>query len=220
MSDPALTPAITAALRANELGAASPYRISFACKGSSGASFGAFQGDTAVNPAALATLRRVLAAAAMPTDQAGRILDAVRLPCPTDPLSRADEAAVNAALDAPQGRALVDALDQRSLSVVLADLDLANAAAARGGNSIDPAGQLAICLWCNMSGPPTLLLTWLGGVPVTESGAVVAAPGRPVKLDDIRRYLNCTPFFTAHPNNMAHFLQSVAAGAALLPTPG
>jgi hypothetical protein len=217
MPDAAMMPAIKAALRANEIGPGDPYRLSFAGKGSSGASFGVFQADTAANANARTTLHNVLAAAGMDPGQMQGIMAALSVACPADPLDPGDEAAVNAALDSPQGRALVDALDGQSLAIVCGDLDLANGAAAGAGNAIAGDAQLAICLWCNMTGRPTLMMTWLGGSDVTESGVAVAAPGVPVLFDDVRRYLTETSFFVAHPQNWIHFSQSVAAGAALLP---
>jgi hypothetical protein len=220
MPDPALMPAIKAALRANEIGNGDPYKLSFALLGSSGASFGIFQADTAANRNALSTLRSILVAATMPIGQINNILAVLGVPCPTDPLHPEDEAAVNAALASAQGRALVDAMDARTLAVIGADLDLANAAAAKSENSINGEAQLAVCLWCNMSGPPSLLLTWLGGAAVTETGATVAPPGNPVTLDDMQRYLSRSSFFAAHPRNWAHFAASVAAGVELLPAEG
>ena len=63
MVDTALFPAIRAAIKQNELGNASPYCLSYARLGQSGASFGIFQGDTNVNPLARSTLTDVLNAA-------------------------------------------------------------------------------------------------------------------------------------------------------------
>ena len=53
--DATLLPAIRAAIKANEIGTESPYRLSYARLGVSGASFGIFQGDTNVNHEARAT---------------------------------------------------------------------------------------------------------------------------------------------------------------------
>ena len=55
MVDATLVPAIKAAIKQNELGDASPYMLSYACLGASGASFGIFQGDTNVNHVARET---------------------------------------------------------------------------------------------------------------------------------------------------------------------
>jgi hypothetical protein len=217
MPDPSMMPAIRAAVRANELGAGNPYKLSFALLGSSGASFGIFQADTAHNSNAVATLRAVLQGASMDPGRINAILSVLTVPCPTDPLSAGDEADVNAALASTQGQALVDAMDGRTLATITADLDTATAAASDAGNSINPDAQLAICLWCNMSGAPTLMLTWLGGAAVTEPGGTVAAPGNPVTMADMQRYLLRSAFFTNHPRNWAHFSASVAAGVVLLP---
>ena len=62
MVDTALIPAITAAIKTNEIGNASPYALSYAELGASGASFGIFQGDTNVNHTARATLLQALQA--------------------------------------------------------------------------------------------------------------------------------------------------------------
>jgi hypothetical protein len=217
--DPALVPAIRAALAVNEVGGniALAYRLSFAGAGSSGASFGIFQNDCAANPRAFATLRSILTNAKLSPEPYGRIVAALRVPCRTNPLSPADTALVDAALASVQGRAQVDALDKQSFEVVLADLGVALGAAGVVGNSIEPAAQLAIALWCNMSGRPTLLDTWLGGNPVTEGRVIVARPGNPVTLADIDRYLNSTAFFVEHPQDWPHFAASVVAGLDELP---
>jgi len=206
-----LVSAIHAALVANEIGGdlSVAYRLSFAGCGASGASFGVFQADCAANPMALHTLMQALGAASAPMDATGRILGALRSPCARNPLSAADTSLVDAALSSAQGRALVDALDQHSIDAVTADLALAMMAA---GGSIEAGAQIAIALWCNMSGRPTLLLQWLGGEAITEGHIVVAKPANPVTLDDIDRYLNSTTYFTAHPQNWQHFAASVQSG--------
>lgn len=219
MPDPAMFPAIRAALQANELGSGNPYKLSFALIGASGASFGIFQADTASNPAARSTLRAILNAAAMDPARINTILSLLAQPCPLDPLNAADEDDVNAAIASPQGQALVDAMDNRTLAGIYADLDLATQTASNANNSINGDAQLAICLWCNMSGPPTLLLNWLGGNPITEPGGTVNAPGVPVAFTDMQAYLQRSSFFTNHPRNWAHFSASVAQGAELLPAP-
>ena len=60
MTDPAMLPAIKASIRANEIGSQSPYKLSFAKKGNSGASYGVFQNDTYANRTALTTLTQIL----------------------------------------------------------------------------------------------------------------------------------------------------------------
>ena len=66
MPDESLKPAIRAALRMHEIGARSPYEISFAGKGRSGGSFGFMQGDLSAGPAIVReTFRAVLGAAGL-----------------------------------------------------------------------------------------------------------------------------------------------------------
>jgi hypothetical protein len=216
---PALQTAIRAALSMNEVGGNKDvaYRLSFAGQAASGASFGEFQADCSANPNALLTLRQILINASVPVSNIGRILGLLRSPCRTNPLSPSDTAMVNAALSAPPGRALVDQMDEETVQTVFGYVDLANDAARDGLVSIGPAAQIAIALWCNMSGKPTLLLAWLENGPVVEDGVTVAEPGNPVSMDDIGRYLNSTGFFRAHPQDWPHFSSSVNAGLATLP---
>jgi hypothetical protein len=211
---PALTPAIRAALAMNEVGGDSSraYRLSFAGQAASGASFGVFQADCAANPRALATLLRILQGAKVPGSELARILEPLRAPCRVNPLNGQDTALVDTALASAQGRGLVDALDRLSLDAVLADLGLALDAATVAGNSIDPGAQIAIALWCNMSGRPTTLRSWLGGNAVSENGVRIEAPSQPISLADIERYLTHTNFFSAHPQDWPHFLASIQAG--------
>ncbi|MBV8650679.1 MAG: hypothetical protein JO255_04380, partial [Alphaproteobacteria bacterium] len=88
MVDSALFPALREAIKQNEIGDASPYCLSYACKGASGASFGVFQGDTNVNHTARATLRQALVTDGASDEAITRIVDAVSQPCPDgNPLS-------------------------------------------------------------------------------------------------------------------------------------
>jgi hypothetical protein len=212
-----MLPAIKAAIHANELGNLTPYKLYFAKKGSSGASFGVFQNDTHENPAALATLTDILNSAGLPTDQVQRITNLVAQACPADPLTDGDEAAANAALASDAGMAKVDALDQSELNAVCRYLAQATAASA---NPISGEAQLAICMWCNMTGAPTKLLTWLGGSSVTLASGTVEPPGNPVSFDDMTRFLKDSTYFVQNPGNWQHFADSGTAGAALLPLSG
>jgi hypothetical protein len=72
-----------------------------------------------------------------------------------------------------------------------------------------------MALWINMSGPPTTLLTWLGGRSVTMKRQV-PAPSIVVDVPTIENYLRATPYFTSNPSNFPHMQQCVAAGARLL----
>ncbi len=210
-----MLPAIKAAIRANEIGSLSPYRLHFAKKGNSGGSYGVFQNDTHANRSALKTLSEILHGAGLPPDQVQRITSLLSRPCPANPLSPAEDAAVNAALASPAGRAAVDALDTAQLHVICGYLDLALAASPA---PIDGHAQLAICLWSNMTGKPTTVLTWLRGASISQHGGTVAPPDSPVTFaGDMTRYLKSSKFFIENAANWKHFAESVAIGAALLP---
>ena len=213
--DQAFIPAVRSAIQANELGPASPYCLSYACLGNSGASFGIFQGDTNVNARARDTLDNVLRAANVDDDARVRILDAVSRPCPGgNPLSPDDTKRVNDALACSQGRDLVDQMDDGLMRGVLGYIDSSVDAAGRAGKTIDPEAQLYIALWVNMTGAPDTLNRWLGGG--TEMG--MAPPDGPiVTVEDIKGYLQASKYFQENPRNFAHMEQSVAAGAKLLP---
>lgn len=110
MTDSAMTPAIRAAIKANEIGSGDPYALSLAKKGNSGVSFGIFQDDTAANSRALDTLQSILQRAALPDAQVERIIGLVGKQCSTDPLTADDETAVNAALHSDAGKQTMDTL--------------------------------------------------------------------------------------------------------------
>jgi hypothetical protein len=203
-------PAIRAAIKANEIGAGDPYSLSFAGKAKSGASFGIFQNDTAANPQALATLKSILEKAGLPAGQVANIINLLSKATPTNPLKPEDTEAVNDALSSADGMKAVDALDDKGLKRVCGDLDDAVDAAK---NPIEGKAQLGICMWCNMTGPPSTMLTWLGGSAVDE----VDPPGNPVSFDDLTRLLQNTTYFTNNPGNWQHFADSAEEGAKLLP---
>ena len=130
MVDPSLLPAIRAALRENEIGNQSPYVLTYARLGNSGGSFGVFQGDACVDPNARAALKQALVAAGVASATVTRIVNAVSQPCPDgSPLSPADQKTADDALDSPQGRAIVDAMDGKTIQIVLGELDSSIAAA-------------------------------------------------------------------------------------------
>jgi hypothetical protein len=213
MVDSSYLPAIKETIKQNEIGNGSPYALSYARKGKSGASFGCMQGDTNVSALARSTLQRVLADATAAAS--ARILAAVSKPLPGgNPLSAADTTLVNAALAAPPGKALVDAMDAQLLADVLGGLDACLAAAASRNMEIQPEALLYIPPWINMSGPPALLKKWLGGQP-----ALGLAPPPPpdLSVEEIASYLQATAYFQANPRNFVHYQECVSRGAALLP---
>jgi len=215
MVDQALVPAITATIRQNEIGDASPYVLSFARLGKSGASFGFMQGDTNVSSLARGTLQQVLASAGVGADAITRIMGELSRPLPGgNPLDSDDTATVNAALASQAGRGLVDNMDQTLLQTVLDGLDSATIAAATAGLTLAPIVNLYIAPWINMTGPPTLMNLWLKGAPALG----VPPPTPPeVETDNIVSYLQATAYFQAHPRNFAHLQQCVAVGARDLP---
>jgi hypothetical protein len=217
MVDPAMQPAILKAIHSNELGSASPYCLSFAGLGSSGASFGLFQGDTNVNHTARAVLAQALAAAGVDAATAGRIMAAVGQACPRgNPLSAEDTQAANDALACDAGRALVDKMDGALLQIVLGELDSCIAASARVGQTLAGEAQLYIALWVNMTGAPTTLNAWLSGS--TEVG-MAPPPGPQVTALQIENYLQANTYFRLHPHNFVHMQQSVQSAVDLLPAP-
>jgi hypothetical protein len=216
MVDSTLLPAIRAAIRENELGSASPYCLSYARLGTSGASFGIFQGDTNVNPLARTTLADVLNAAGTDSTTVARIVGAVSHPLPEGcPLTPADRALTDQALASSFGQAIVDQMDDQLMQTVLHGID--TCLAASGTRPIEAEVQLYLALWINMTGAPTSLAKWLGG----ETVEGLAPPdGASVGTDDIESYLEASAYFRENPRNFAHMQASVATGAALLPAAG
>jgi len=212
MVDAVLIPAIKAALQANELGTASPYCLSFAELGQSGASFGVFQGDTNESATARGVLSQALTDYGTAAADIARIMAAVSKPCTATALSAADTATANAALSSETGKALVDGMDAELLQIVLNELDSSNAAVP-AGFSIAPAGQLYISLWVNMTGAPKTLNLWLGGTPEL---ALPPPAGPVVSRQDLETYLRANKFFLLHPRNFVHMSDSVDAGLAVL----
>jgi hypothetical protein len=207
-----LTNALRIALRVNETGNNSPYKLSFAKKGESGGSFGFTQGDLAGKQQIVQdTFRQVLAAAGIPDNNiTGRLSKHVT----QNPLTAIETAQVEAALSSPQGQRLVDGMDEAIFSELRKELDRC-IETARPHRTIEPVAQTYMLLWINMTGKPTKLLDWLGGSPVTLH-KLVPAPGPVVDAADIEGYLLSSKFFTENPRNFPHLRQSVAAGAAVL----
>ena len=169
MVDTTLLGAIRTALRENEIGDQSPYVLSYAGKGDSGGSFGAFQGDVHVDEVARDTLKAVLQSANLDAETVTRILTAVSQPCPNgSPLDPEDQKAADSALSSEKGRALVDAMDDSIFQRILAQLDTSLDAAGSINRKLDPGAQISIALWANMTGPPTTLNDWLRGTPVND----------------------------------------------------
>lgn len=217
MPDQSLLPAIARALQGNEVGNASPYQLGFAGTGKSGASFGSMQGDLAAgDPRVTACFHDALAASGWTEARIADALARLSVPLTASPLSEGDLAAVNAALDTPRGRQLVDAMDEHLLDTCFTHLDSCLAAAHRGGRRVAPEAQIAIALWMNMTGPPSKLLDWLGGAAVTMAGPV-PPPDEYVTGAEMVAFLRASHYFTEHPDAMRHFQEAVAAGVGVLP---
>lgn len=217
MIDPAspIAAKIRAALRANELGPADPYALSYAGIGESGPSYGVFQNDVYASSAARATLWNILMTTGTPSKPASVLVDALRVPCRVCPLGVADEATVLAALASAPGRALVDALDGVTLAMVLGYVGRALDSAAGAGKTLDDGAACAVALWVNMTGAPATLDRWLGGEAVTIDGVDLAPPAGPVVSQaDIEGYLAHTQFFEQHARNLAHLQASIVTGLA------
>jgi hypothetical protein len=216
MVDTALVPAITVAIKTNEIGDASPYVLSYAELGASGASFGIFQGDTNVNHTARATLLQALRANNADPDAITRIIAAVSQPCPNgNPLSPEDTLTANDALSCDGGKALVDAMDNTLLNIVLSELDSCIAAARVRTHTIDPQALLYIALWVNMTGAPDTLNKWLSG---TQEVGLAPPVGPVVTPQNLQNYLQANTYFRLHPRNFAHMQDSVNTAVPLLPS--
>jgi hypothetical protein len=209
-----IKPGLRTALRLHEIGNASPYRLFFAGKGTSGASFGFMQGDlNAGQQDVTAAFRNAMSAAGMSDGTIDDLLSRLAVHLLDNPLSPDETQRVNAALLASKIR--VDAMDEGILQDIYAQLDRCIATAQQANRQIAPKALIYMALWINMTGPPTKLLTWLkGGNP----GLVVPlpAPGNIVEGPDMERYLRATSYYTENPGNLHHMLDSAAKGAAVL----
>ena len=215
MVDSSLVPAIRAAIKQNEIGTGSPYCLSYACLGASGASFGIFQGDTNVNHVARSTLVQALQSAGASADAITRIIAAVSQPCPRgNPLTPPDTDLANSALESSAGRALVDGMDATLLNIVLNELDTSVVAAASRSCTIDPTALLYIALWVNMTGAPDTLNKWLAGA---QELGLVPPVGPVIPQQSLQNYLHASTYFLLHPKNFVHMQASVEAAVPLLP---
>jgi hypothetical protein len=214
MPDEGLKPALRAALRMHEIGGASPYQLSFAGKGNSGASFGFMQGDLAAGqPEVTGTFSGILADAGMDQATIDGFMSRLAVHLLENPLTPQETARINAALLNSKDK--VDAMDETILRSVYDGLDGCIAAAQQAGRSIAPEAQIYMALWINMTGPPSKLLIWLhGGDP--HLNKPVPAAGPTISAGDIRTYLQATDYFVNNPRNFMHMVESVAAGTAVL----
>jgi hypothetical protein len=210
-----LIPAIKEAVKQNEIGNQSPYKLSYARLGVSGASFGVFQGDTNVSDTARQTLRKALQADGASDTTIARIMSLVSQRLPNgNPLSPDDTEIADTALSSETGRALVDAMDNGLFMIVIRDLNACTAAAQTNHCSIEPIALLYMAVWVNMTGPPTILTKFLAGN--SEIG-VLPPVGPTVTTQDMQTYLHASRYFILHPRNFLHLQESVETAEALLP---
>ncbi|MFO1082989.1 MAG: hypothetical protein U1E21_00355 [Reyranellaceae bacterium] len=209
-----LKPGLRLALRLHEIGDATPYRLFFAGKGTSGASFGFMQGDlNAGQNNVTATFRKAMSAAGMAPATIDNLLARLAVHLITNPLSPSETQQVNAALLA--SKQLVDEMDEGILQDVYGHVDRCLSTAQGAHRQIAPKALIYMALWINMTGPPTKLLTWLAGgnpglqVPLPALGNTVEGP-------DMERYLRATSYYTENPGNLPHMLHCAAAGATAL----
>jgi hypothetical protein len=215
MPGEAFKPAIRAALRMHEIGVQTPYKLYFAGKGKSGASFGFMQGDLAAGqPVVTSTFQSVMHGAGVASTRIATLIQALSVHLLVNPLSAADTKLVNDALVA--GRTLVDQMDEQILADIYHDLDRCIAAATQNGRTLTGRGMLYAAMWINMSGHPTKLLAWLGGGDPHLSHSIPQAPAT-IEGKDVRTYLMATDYYITNPGNAPHLDESVQAGAVLLP---
>lgn len=199
----------------HEIGTNTPYKLYFAGKAKSGASFGFMQGDLAAGQGNVTeTFVTILKLAGVAKSDIKGFLKLLAVHRVVNPLAPADTALINGAMVA--GASKVDEMDQQILAGVFNDLDTCIAVAKGAGRQITGVALLFMALWINMSGHPTKLLDWLKGRdphlvhPVPIPPAIVGAP-------DIRGYLSATDYYVSNPGNLLHLDSSVAVGASLVP---
>jgi hypothetical protein len=210
-----LQTALRAAVRHHEIGddPDAAYKLSFAEKGRSGASFGFMQGDLGQNQQEVKdAFHRALKADNVLDTDISRIMESLSGQVTSTSLSNEDKIRVNKALNTQEGRKLVNAMDEKIFADVCMKLDRCLDAATSSDRTITPEAQIYMLLWINMTGPPTDLLDWLSGKSVRG----VAAPGATADRSAIEEYLKASKYFTQNPGNFQHMVESVATGAKLL----
>lgn len=220
MPDSSFDPAFICALREHEIGNTTPYKISFAKLGRSGASFGSLQGDLYSGPAYVkTTFRQVLWVGGVgPQEVIDGLLARLSVQLRADPLGSEEEAAIDRALSSAAGRPLVDAMDERLLQACLGKLDACITAAHASGRQIAPVAQIAIMLWANMISSTDQLRRWLSGQRV-RLNKLVPPPNEYVTLPDMLKYVASSKYYCEYPDRLNHFQYAVAVGERQLPAP-
>ena len=201
---------IRSSLREHEIGGGSPYRLCFARKGKSGASFGYMQGDLAAGQQeAKTTFVACLSKADFSQEETSVLLAQLSVHCPINPLSTEDTEHINDALKA--GADLIDKMDDQILQAVINNVDRCIATATASGRTVTPEALTYIALWINMTGAPTELLRWLSGkaprLPTQPQPAPLVIDG-----DAIRGYVSCSYYYEENPRNLERLKVCVDRG--------
>lgn len=193
---------VKAAIRANEIGSADIYRLSWAGKGNSGASIGLFQTDLAANSSARAAIWKVLISDGFSGNDATAITSRLSSAQIESPFAADVAVQIDAALHTSYGMAVVDGMDASAFSRVLQFLVPLP--------SMTVGAACAAGCWINMTGPPFRLRSWLQGTP--DIGLDIPFSGlSPVTLSDMYVYLGQCDFYVKNPRNFDHLKVSIAS---------
>lgn len=203
---------VRTALKLHEIGDGTPYRLCFARKEKSGASFGFMQGDLAAGqPEVRQAFHSCLKGAGFDDDQVDMLMRRLGVHCPRSPLDPDEAQRIDEALKT--GKDIVDKMDRSILAGVEAQVEKCIAAARDAGRTLMPEAVIAIALWVNMTGAPTQLLKWLRGEETHLAHRLGGAP-KIVAGAAMQDYLKATYYYSENPANLPHFLSCVAAGVA------
>ena len=92
------------------------------------------------------------------------------------------------------------------------DLDACTTRAAAANRTIAPKALIYMALWINMTGYPSMLLSWLGGRTPALDRAVPPA-GQVVDGAAMEAYFGGPDYFIRNPRNLPRMLQCAAAAA-------
>lgn len=206
------TKSLKTAIMLNEIGNASPYKLSFAINGRSGASFGFMQGDMATGPSIVHnTFYDALSSCGVSVATIGTLSKRLSVPLSENPLTPQETNMVNSSFNSTSGRPCVDSMDNFLFSHVLDDLKRCINVSITDSRRISVKAQLCIAMWINMSGHPTTIITWLSGNSV-DMAKIVPAPGAVVNSDSIENYLSATKYFSEYPDSLTRFMQCASDG--------
>ena len=210
MSDANEIACLKTALRAHEIGRDSPYRISFASKGNSGASFGYMQGDLAAGQTEARTaFMTCLTKAGFSKNETDGVMSKLSVHCASNPLTPEETRRIDSALKASSD--VVDEMDDSIFAAVQKDLDECVATAKIHGRSISTEALVYMMLWINMTGRPSSLLKWLSEQEPKLAKKISLAPHL-VNGQAMVEYLAATKYYSENPKSFRHMQQCVATG--------